>query len=373
MNSIGKLCMAMAAGLSFISYSGFAAPNGAVLILNGKHLKSTTITATAGHKYFGELEGPAWENKYNAMRYYADNGNRNSVDIVGKYKYDPILHYADSANFELHADHTWGGDIFKAGNCRGLGGFNLFDNGTWINPALGENLDSMTITVKDSSVQTPSIIVKYWGLSVNGSKNNLEWTIATKQDIRPTYCDLTITGNYSGKVVVCLRKYVNAGVTLVKDPNKALLATLGKQAGIVETYTDSCLLAVYADKKYFSSFSDDSINYGMVLTPDANKKVQWAMAYNWAKEPLQIYNGTKWQDTLFTTPTAIAVPAMKTKISGDKNLSEFRVEKAFDLNGKCVSLQPLSRNAIMRNGVYIFEYLDKTGQKRITSYVLHSK
>jgi hypothetical protein len=210
--------------------SVLAAPNGAVLILNGKHLSHCRVTTAAVHKYFGELEGPAWENKYGAWRYYADTGNRNSVDIVGKYKYEAILQNADAAGYELHADHPWGGDIYKCGSTLGLGGFNLYDNsGNWINPGIGVNMDSMTITIADSSVQTPKIIVEYWGLLINGLKNKLTWTISTRQDIRPTNCELTISGNYNGKVVVGMRKYVAANVKLIQDPNKAILATLGNQ------------------------------------------------------------------------------------------------------------------------------------------------
>jgi hypothetical protein len=347
-------------------FSTTAAPCGAVLIRNGQHLRSSTIDKNAEHKYFGELEGPAWENKYTAMRYYADNGNRQSIDIIGKYKSEPVLQYADDANFELHQDHSWGGDIFKVGTCLGLGSFNLFDNnGAWINPALGVNLDSITIIVKDSSVQTPTILVKYINFKINGGLNTVEWLISTKQDIRPTYCELTITGNFSGKVVVAMRKYVDPGVTLIKDPSQALLATLGKQAGMVETYTDTSLFAIYADKKYFSSFSENDLNYGMVLTPDAAKKVKWAMAYNWAKEPEQVYHSADWRNTLFPAITATDAPKpadlWKNRTGCFNNTQE---QRAFDLQGKLVSASP-SLGLLQppkTHGIFIVNQLDKNGR-----------
>ena len=343
-----------------------AAPNGAVLILNGKHLSHCRVTTTAIHKYFGELEGPAWENNYGAWRYYADTGNRNSVDIVGKYRYEPVLLHADEAGIELHADHTWGGDIYKCGTTLGLGGFNLCDNsGNWINPGIGVNMDSMTITIADSSMQTPRVVVEYWGLLLNGSKNKVTWTISTRRDIRPTNCEVTIAGSYTGNVVVGMRKYEAANVKLIQDPDKALLATLGNQGGMVETYTDTLLEAIFTEKKYFNRFADNAINYGMVLTPDAGKNVAWSMAYNWAREPEQVYHDPNWQNTLFAGTTAIAKQSSLQGKTGAGSLEFTRSSNGFlfrcpqstghlrfiDCRGKTLYSQNVTNGAVMlKNG-----------------------
>ncbi|MCX7725735.1 MAG: DUF4861 domain-containing protein, partial [Chitinispirillaceae bacterium] len=84
-----------------------AEPNGAVLYLeNGTKLSRCNVPKDAKHHYFGYLEGPAWENKYSAFRVYIDKDNRNALDIIGKYKEEPILQYFKDPTVDHHNNYS---------------------------------------------------------------------------------------------------------------------------------------------------------------------------------------------------------------------------------------------------------------------------
>ena len=291
----------------FYSTALFAEPNGAVLYRNGKRLGYHKVPATAEHHYFGYLEGPAWENKYSAFRYYIDKDDRNALDIIGKYKEEAILQHFSDTSVDEHADWPWGTDIFKINSSMGLGSFRLFVNNSWLNPQLPENIDSLVVTIKDSSVQTPTVQIGYYGWNIGGgSKITAIWTISTTLNERPTHCELAILGTYTGKVVVGLTNHRDntgnpnrSGIQLIQDQDPPLLATLGKQGGLQEGFADSLLLAVFADKAYFDSFvKDGTVNYGMVLKPDAEQKVKWSLAYSWAREASPLFRNPAWKELL---------------------------------------------------------------------------
>ncbi|MBN2037787.1 MAG: DUF4861 family protein [Chitinispirillaceae bacterium] len=284
--------------------TSIAAPVGAVLYREGSpvHHARYKVPADAAHHYFGYLEGPAWENRYVAYRVYVDKDNRNAIDFVSKYQPGPILHYFDDPTVDEHTNFSWGTDCFSVSSTMGLGHFRLFYNNQWLNPQLGSNLDSMVISILDSSTQTPKASIVFYGWNIgSGSKVTVTWIMSTSLNERPAHFDLTIEGNYTGKVVVGMvnNNKRNHPVTLIRDSTKALLATIGKQGAVGEGFTDTLLLAVFAHRSYFSSFADDAQNYGMVLTPDAGKKVTWSIASCWAKETDPIFRNPNWQDLLF--------------------------------------------------------------------------
>lgn len=285
----------------------FADPNGAVLYRNGKRLGHHKVSTTAEHHYFGYLEGPAWENKYSAFRYYIDKDDRNAIDIVGKYKEESILQHFSDSSVDEHASWPWGTDILKINTSMGLGAFRLFANNSWLNPQLPENLDSLVVTILDSSVQSPAVQIGYHGWNIgSGNKVTVMWKISAAINERPTRCELAITGSYTGKVVVGLTNHrdntgnPNRGsVQLIQDQDPPLLATLGKQGGLQEGFADSLLMAVFTDKAYFDSFvKDGSVNYGMVLKPDAEQKVKWSFAYSWAREASPLFRNPAWKEQL---------------------------------------------------------------------------
>ncbi|MBN1761032.1 MAG: DUF4861 family protein [Chitinispirillaceae bacterium] len=288
----------------------YAEPNGAVLYRNGKRLGYHKVPSTAEHHYFGYLEGPAWENKYSAFRIYIDKDDRNALDIIGKYKEEAILQHFSDTSVDEHGDWPWGTDILKIGSSMGLGPFRLYTNNNWLNPQIPENLDSLVVTILDSSVQTPKVQIGYHGWNIgSGSKVTVLWTITTKNNERPTHCEVAITGSYTGKVVVGLTNHREntsnpnrSSVQLIQDEDKPLLATLGKQCGLQEGFADTCLMAVFTNKSYFDSFvKDGTVNYGMVLKPDADKKVKWSIAYSWAREANPLFRNANWKEQLTGT------------------------------------------------------------------------
>ena len=303
-----KWVLLLSMAIVSLSVFTYAAPVGAVLYREGSpvHYARYKVPNDAAHHYFGFLEGPAWENNYCAYRVYVDKDNRNALDFISKYKPGPVLQYFDDPGVDEHTNFSWGTDCFSISTTMGLGPFRLYNNNQWLNPQLGVNLDSMVIAIVDSSTQTPKASITYYGWNIgSGSKLTVTWVMSTTFNERPAHCEVTISGSYTGKVVVGITNNNQRGhpVTVIKDSAKVLLATIGKQGGVGEGFTDTLLLAAHAEKSYFSAFADDAQNYGMVLTPDADKKVKWSIAYCWVKETSPVFRNPDWQNQLFAANT----------------------------------------------------------------------
>ncbi len=337
-----------------------AEPNGAVLYRNGKRLGHINVPSTAAHHYFGYLEGPAWENKYCAFRYYIDQDDRNALDIIGKLKEEAILQHFSDTSVDEHASWPWGTDIFKINSSIGLGAFRLYLNNSWLNPQIPENLDSLVVTILDSSVQTPKVQIGYHGWNIgSGNKVTVVWTITTTLNERPTHCEVAITGNYTGKVVVGLTNHRdNTGnpnrtsVKLIQDEDPPLLATLGKQGGLSEGFADTLLLAVFADKSYFDSFvKDGTVNYGMALKLDADKKAKWSLAYSWAREVTPLFRDPNWKNVLTnTTASRLHAPRIS-PVQGNQSrifLSTQAATLSFSDKAKSLAVYALNGREIVR-------------------------
>jgi hypothetical protein len=342
-----------------------AEPCGAVLYRENSpvHYSYFNVPDGAYHHYFGFLEGPAWENKYCGYRTYVDSANRNIVDFILKYQPVAVLHYFNDPTLDEHANNSWGTDCFSAGTTMGLGAFRLFYNNQWLNPQIGKsakNLDSLVIRIADSSTQTPKVIITYYGWNYSGgNKITVTWTMTTNFNERPAHCEVNIVGNYTGKVVVGMTNNNKRGhpVTLVKDSTKAILATIGKQGGLSEGFTDTLLLAVYAPKEYFSTYADDSQNYGMVLTPDANHTVKWSIAYSEARESSVIYRSSHWQDSLFPT-TSVKYkdyPDNKANNHGITSINLNPVKEFYTVSGQKINFHIENNNKTYARpfGIYI--------------------
>jgi hypothetical protein len=325
----------------------FTEPNGVVLYRNGKRLGYHNVSPTAEHHYFGYLEGPAWENKYCAFRYYIDKDDRNVIDIIGKLKDEAILqHFSDTAVDE-HSTWPWGTDILKVNSAMGLGAFRLFNNNAWINPQIPENIDSLVVIVKDSSVQTPSLQIGYYGWNIgSGNKITALLTISTTLNERPTHCELAITGNYTGKVVIGMVNHRDntsnpnrSSIKLLQEQDPPLLATIGKQGGLQEGFADTLLMAIFADKTYFDSFANDgTTNYGMVLKPDTDKKVKWSIGYSWARETNPLYRNTNWRELLRGTTGTISPidKHLTSHLHSCANITSAGHSEYYSLSGKSV-------------------------------------
>ncbi len=344
-----------------------AEPNGAVLYLNGKRLGHHNVPGTAAHHYFGYLEGPAWENKYGTFRYYIDIDDRNAIDVVGKYKEEAILQHFTDPTVDEHADWPWGTDILKIGSSMGVGAFRLFNNNNWMNPQLPENLDSLVVTILDSSIQTPKVQIGYHGWNIGGgNKITAIWTIATLLDERPTHCELAITGNYSGKVVIGLTNHKDntanpnrSSIQLIQDTDKPLLATVGRQGGLQEGFADTLLMAVYTDKSYFDSFvNDGTVNYGMVLNPDAKQKVKWSFVYSWAREVSPLFRNPDWKNTLHETTKISRNNLKRHQFNRNPNPLTRGQGELFSLSGRSLGTITPATGGVQRqeNGVYIIQY-----------------
>jgi hypothetical protein len=375
-----KICVYFISLTLFLTSTiSFAEPNGAVLYRNGKRLGYHKVPSTAGHHYFGYLEGPALENKYSAFRYYIDQDDRNAIDIIGKFKEESILQHFSDTSVDEHASWPWGTDILKIGSSMGLGAFRLFANNAWLNPQLPEKIDSLVVLIQDSSVQTPSVQVRYYGWNIgNGIKISVFWTIATNYDERPVNCEVAIIGTYTGKVVIGLVNHRDntsnpnrSSVQLIQQQNPPLLATLGKQGGLQEGFADSLLMAIYADKSYFDSFvNNGTTNYGMVLKPDQEQKVKWSIVYSWVREANPLFRNPDWEKTLFIPTASIhsykyTEPAQKIQQSITP-MDLFRVR--YTISGRTIGGSKRFDNAapLKTNGLYIIERYDGITKKTNT-------
>ncbi|MBN1604485.1 MAG: DUF4861 family protein [Chitinispirillaceae bacterium] len=346
----------------------FADPNGAVLYQNGKRLGYHKVPTTAEHHYFGYLEGPAWENKYSAYRFYVDNGDRNAVDVIGKKNDGAILQHFVDPSVDEHTDYPWGTDILKIGSSMGLGSFRLLNNNSWLNPQLPENLDSLVVTILDSSVQTPKVQVRYHGWNIgNGNKITVSWTITTNVNERPTHCEVAITGNYTGKVVVGMTNHRDNTsnpnrntIQLTEQQDPPLLATLGKQGGLQEGFADTLLMAIYTEKPFFDSFvKDRTVNYGMVLKPDEQMKVRWSMVYSWAREDNPLFRNSDWKKTLVATTDINAILQKPAPLHISEKPTNLKCNPGafFSLSGRTVSGIQAQDGSLYKKarGVYILK------------------
>jgi hypothetical protein len=229
----------------------------------------------------------------------------------------------------------------------GLGAFRLFNNNAWINPQIPENIDSLVVIVKDSSVQTPSLQIGYYGWNIgSGNKITALLTISTTLNERPTHCELAITGNYTGKVVIGMVNHRDntsnpnrSSIKLLQEQDPPLLATIGKQGGLQEGFADTLLMAIFADKTYFDSFANDgTTNYGMVLKPDTDKKVKWSIGYSWARETNPLYRNTNWRELLRGTTGTISPidKHLTSHLHSCANITSAGHSEYYSLSGKSV-------------------------------------
>ena len=299
-----------------LAFQASTAPCGAVLIRDGRHLSYCNVPKDMPDEaYFGrELEGVAWENKHSFYRHYIVPDGRNTIDIAGKKIYDAILPYADYESFMLHQDNDWGADILLVGSTLGLGCFNLYSDGNWISPPAIDGFDSVVVTIPDSSQATPVIKIVHYGWVVKGNKLNVAWTISTKWDNRASNCEMQIDGTFDGMVVVGIKNQVP---TVIRDTANALLATIGEQGGIVETLTDTLLMAVKTESQYLGGYADDGTHYGILLQPDADGKVAWSLGYSWAGEPDPIFRDSDWKNKMFDNALTGTTHCTKVPVNTD--------------------------------------------------------
>ncbi len=360
--------------LTVLCIDAFSAPVGAVLYRQNSsvHISHINVPKTAYKNYFGYLAGPALENRYCAYRTYVDSLNRNAVDFITKFQQVPVLHYFDDSTVDEHATWPWGTDCFAGGTSMGLGAFRLFYNNQWLNPQLGHNLDSLVITILDSSTQTPRLSIGYWGWNIGtGSKLNVLWTISTSLSERCAHCEVVIDGTYAGKIVVGIENNNTAPtphpVSIIKDSTKALLETIGVQGGLSEGFTDTLLLAVLAPPSYFFSWSQDTYNVGMVLTPDAGHKVTWQIGYSEAREINPVYRMPGWRDSLFGATATVSTNRFRQFNAASPFVaSPKRTAECFTISGKKVAATVANTGKIKAfQGIVIMRYPDGTVRRKI--------
>jgi hypothetical protein len=230
----------------------------------------------------------------------------------------------------------------------------------------------MVITIPDSSVQTPKVVFTYYGWNLgSGKKVTVIWTITTSLNERPTHFEVNIDGDYSGKVAVGITNNNKTGhsVTVIKDSTKVLLATIGRQGGLSEGFTDTMLLAAFTSKKYFSAFADNGDNYGMLLTPDENHSVKWSVAYSMALETAPFYRGKNWQDSIF--PITAALIPLSQQVRRMKPSPLTGINELFTVSGRKINVacNHATLSVLKPYGIIITREKDGSLKKRLGTAV----
>jgi hypothetical protein len=100
----------------------------------------------------------------------------------------------------------------------------------------------------------------------------------------------------------------------------------------------------------------------MVLTPDADQKVAWSMAYNWAREPEQIYHDPNWQNTLFPGSTAVRpLQSIAGRSIVFHQVAGIGFEKVFDARGRLIAIRNTNPADFMAAERYLGERPMATG------------
>lgn len=309
-------------------------PIGAALYRNGERLAHDIVPGNAGHHFYGELEGPAWENKYCAWRMYVDKADRCAIDIIGKKTDDYVLEKFSNQSLDVHKNHDWGGDILKVGSTTGFGHIRLLVDGEWKKPEIPETVDSVEITIADSSVETPRIEIVYHGWQItDDSKISVSWILTTAWEQHATQCTVNIDGAYDGQVIAAMRKGDDR--TEIYEKELGLFATFGEQNNMREaagSSSDTLLLAIKTDPLLFDTVLETGSNYGVVMNTDDNGTATYQFVSSWQKCVDPVYRKADWRESAFVQPsTSIKQPVVRYSLGrGDIGMND----RQYDCTGR---------------------------------------
>ncbi len=260
------------------------------------------------HDALFKYEGPGWESEKVGYRFYLDW--RNSNDIFGKKISGLVLHKIGTHDViaqddSYHSMLDWGMDIFKVGNSLGIGSIGMMSNNKI---EMVAKTDEITCEINYNGPVLSEVKTDYKGWMVNDKKYDLTSKLSISAGSRVTWENLAVY-NDADNIVTGLVKHPDTEfIVSNSEGDWQFIALYGKQ-----TLNDDNLgIVLFYKKSQLIKQDEDEVNYYVELKPE-NKKVKYAFAAAWEKEPNGIKNFDEFKDyinnqiTKFDDPLKIEI------------------------------------------------------------------
>lgn len=264
-----------------------------VLFRNGQWTGRDRVPA--GANPYGDLQGPALENRFFALFVSAKEAHIHA-DMIGKRIPGQHL-YRFAKPYDRHGGWDWGEDILKVGTTLAAGTPALIVNGAIRTFDLAQ-MDSLVITIPDSSAASPALTLQAYGWRAGlPAPVDFRWTLRTRRDDRFMHGEAVVSPSAGIAIAVGVIKAPQAAIR--RDSARAQLA----MTGLPTYFNDSALLAVRSAAPWFQAFLDQEGSVGLRLQPDPTGTVRWTQGGSWIQEPSPIWRTPDWPTTWLPSPT----------------------------------------------------------------------
>ncbi|OGU34652.1 MAG: hypothetical protein A2068_03550 [Ignavibacteria bacterium GWB2_35_6b] len=239
------------------------------------------------HDALFKCEGPTWESDKVGYRFYLDW--RNATDIFGKKTSELVLrevgqHDTVASDDSYHHMQEWGMDVFKVGSTLGIGSIAMLNEGK-VN--MVAKTDSNFYELLSNGPVQAAFKTTYNGWEVGKNKYDLKSYISINAGSRFTKQELIIN-NDAQNLTTGLAKYEGTNFIEKKTPGGwSYIALYGAQTLVDKN--DKLGIALFYNEKDLIEFTEDEINYVVVLKP-VEGKVTYYYCAAWEQEPNGITN-----------------------------------------------------------------------------------
>lgn len=256
------------------------------------------------------------EGSHGGIRVYADN--RQSIDLYGKSS--PRIELPVTAFYTTpsQAADGYGCDILWAGNSVGAGSFRaVAPDGTLFGT---DTVASRTQRVITSGPVRSIIEVSTPRWIVNGSPYHMTQRYTVWAGRRDIAVDITgLYGAPSGSFATGVLK-LDTPPTPDNIPGSGFVSARGTAISAGTSVPDkkhpeqveTLAVGVIAPEKRIASVREDSLNYLLLLDPDASGRISYSLAFASAREPGAPVTLAEWQRYTDTLATETAAPAIVT-------------------------------------------------------------
>lgn len=266
--------------------------------------------AIKGANNYGDLQGPAIENRHFALFVSVMEAHIHA-DMIGKRIPGLQLHRF-SQNYDRHGGWDWGEDILKVGTTLGAGTPGLLLNGSLKTFDIAQ-MDSLIVSIPDSTAAHPVLRIWAYGWRVGlPMKIDFHWTLRTRFDDRFMQGEAVIAPATGAIVALGVIKAANASVR--RDSARSQLAMMGRPT----YFNDSAVLAVRSAPTWFRGFLDQDGFVGLSLTPDAEGNVRWTQGGSWIQEPQPVWRLPEWETTWLPEPARDGSVAVAVVVKANK-------------------------------------------------------
>lgn len=179
------------------------------------------------HSWFIRYEGPGWESDRVGYRFYLDQ--RNAADVFGKKTSAMVLQDVGQDGFDsYHNLQPWGMDVMKVGKSLGIGSIGALADGRVTRV---EKTDSVDCRVVENGPVYSSLLTRYFGWRLAGSKHDVRSRLSIHAGTRLTHALLTFTNDPKEMVTGIVKDKKSKVMTSAGDERHwGYLATYGQQS-----------------------------------------------------------------------------------------------------------------------------------------------